>query len=185
MVFSENIKKEVREKSAFQCCICQSVIPDVHHIIPQEEGGSDTIDNAAPLCPNCHRQLGNNPDHRKVIIQARDWWYKVCEKRFSNDSETFEMIREIHKMLQNVQLTNTELDDLKKILKDMNDKNIDNLTDKTKFVTASKVVKASTCSQEEFDDDFTYCFFCKKCGYQYFGWHHRSEKCPDCGSIIE
>jgi 5-methylcytosine-specific restriction endonuclease McrA len=28
---------------------------EIHHIVPLSEGGPDTVDNAAALCPNCHR----------------------------------------------------------------------------------------------------------------------------------
>ncbi|OOY19596.1 hypothetical protein BMI86_13225 [Thioclava sp. DLFJ5-1] len=29
---------------------------EVHHIIPLSEGGMDVLENAAALCPNCHRE---------------------------------------------------------------------------------------------------------------------------------
>lgn len=51
---------------------------DVHHIIPVKDGGDNTETNAAPLCPLCHRQYGNNPDHRKMIRERRDAHYKRC-----------------------------------------------------------------------------------------------------------
>jgi len=40
---------------------------EVHHIISQEEGGSDREENAAPLCPSCHETYGANPQKRKFI----------------------------------------------------------------------------------------------------------------------
>lgn len=30
---------------------------EVHHVIPLAEGGDDTLENAAALCPMCHREL--------------------------------------------------------------------------------------------------------------------------------
>ena len=51
---------------------------DVHHIIPVKDGGDNTETNAAPLCPTCHRQWGNNPDHRKMIADRRDAHYDRC-----------------------------------------------------------------------------------------------------------
>ncbi len=30
---------------------------EVHHIIPLSEGGKDTVENTAALCPNCHREV--------------------------------------------------------------------------------------------------------------------------------
>lgn len=77
MGFSEQVKLEVKRKAAFQCCRCRSMRVEVHHIIPQEHGGSDDIGNAAPLCPSCHAYFGGNPDKRKEITQMRDSWYEM------------------------------------------------------------------------------------------------------------
>lgn len=81
MPFAESLKKEVREKSNYRCCICEQVQIDleVHHIIPESDGGPDTFDNAAPLCPNCHSNLGNDPLKRNRIKEKRDLWYTKCE----------------------------------------------------------------------------------------------------------
>ena len=62
MSFTEKVKLEVKQKSAFNCCRCGNIGVEVHHIIPESGGRSDDIDNAAPLCPNCHSYFGNNPD---------------------------------------------------------------------------------------------------------------------------
>lgn len=41
-----------------RCCLCrQRRQVQVHHIVPTEQGGSDEIDNAIPLCPNCHDEV--------------------------------------------------------------------------------------------------------------------------------
>lgn len=75
MGFSERVKYEVKRQAAFQCCRCHSIGVEVHYIVPREHGGSDDIENAAPLCPSCHAYLGGNPDKRKEIKQIRDSWY--------------------------------------------------------------------------------------------------------------
>jgi len=80
--FSEKIKQEVREKAFFRCCRCQRIGVQVHHIIPQESGGKDDFDNAAPLCAQCHNDFGANPDKRKEIRQMRDFWYKTAEELY-------------------------------------------------------------------------------------------------------
>jgi 5-methylcytosine-specific restriction endonuclease McrA len=44
---------------------------EVHHIIPLAEGGPDTVENAAALCPNCHRACHHGEDadqHRKTLL---------------------------------------------------------------------------------------------------------------------
>ena len=93
MPFSEQIKKKVRRKSHFKCCLCERFEPPlhVHHIIPEEEGGPSIEDNAAALCPNCHSRYGNNPDLRKQIKEKRDFWYEICENRYKNEDLKFSL----------------------------------------------------------------------------------------------
>lgn len=81
MSFSENTKLEAKRRSAFRCCICQHIFVEVHHIIPQEEGGPDTLDNAAPLCGRCHDLFGDNPKKRKQLREMRDYWWDLMKER--------------------------------------------------------------------------------------------------------
>jgi tetratricopeptide (TPR) repeat protein len=40
------------------CAICKlRHAVQLHHIVPREQGGSDDISNAIPLCPNCHNEV--------------------------------------------------------------------------------------------------------------------------------
>jgi hypothetical protein len=40
------------------CAICKHLHKvQVHHIVPREDGGTDDIENAIPLCPNCHDEV--------------------------------------------------------------------------------------------------------------------------------
>jgi hypothetical protein len=66
--------------------LCQAVLVEVHHIVPQADGGSDDEDNAAPLCASCHEIFGANPTKRKFIVEARDAWYDICAKRYAPES---------------------------------------------------------------------------------------------------
>ena len=55
-------KKEavrIAKKMKLSCALCGwNELPcEVHHIIPQEEGGTDDLDNLIYVCPNCHRIL--------------------------------------------------------------------------------------------------------------------------------
>jgi hypothetical protein len=84
MPFSENIKLEAKRRSHFACAVCHQPFVEVHHIIPQEDGGSDDLDNAAPLCARCHDLFGGNPDKRKQLREMRDLWWEICEKRETN-----------------------------------------------------------------------------------------------------
>jgi len=87
MSFPENIRLEVRKKSAFRCCRCHEIGIDIHHIIPQSNGGSDDIENATPLCQNCHDRFGDNVQKRKEITQMRDWWYSVVEEKYGSSEQ--------------------------------------------------------------------------------------------------
>jgi hypothetical protein len=80
MPFNERLKLSVKQKANFTCCWCQERRNkvDVHHIIPESQGGPDTEENSAPLCGSCHDLYGNNPDLRKEIRSRRDHWYEFC-----------------------------------------------------------------------------------------------------------
>jgi len=69
------------------CCLCHTPYVEIHHITPEAEGGANSEDNAAPLCPSCHEILGANSMKRKQIKQARDCWYEICESRYLSDPE--------------------------------------------------------------------------------------------------
>jgi HNH endonuclease len=81
MAFSEEVKSAVRKRAHFRCCACRDLYVEIHHIIPQAEGGHDTEDNAAPLCPSCHERWGANPTKRKFIMEMRDAWYEILQQR--------------------------------------------------------------------------------------------------------
>ena len=51
MGFSDTLKMRVKDKANFTCCWCtdRNNKVEVHHIIPEAEGGPDTEDNAATL----------------------------------------------------------------------------------------------------------------------------------------
>lgn len=87
MAFSDRLIQKVRKQAHFCCCLCHSLWVEVHHIIPQADGGPDTEENAAPLCPSCHEAYGGNPAKRKFIREVRDFWYEICAKRYSSDPQ--------------------------------------------------------------------------------------------------
>jgi hypothetical protein len=93
MAFTDGLKLKVKRKAHFTCCLCKTIGIEVHHIIPQEENGPDTEENAAPLCPSCHETYGANPQKRKFIREARDFWYEICEKRYASDPDKLDEIK--------------------------------------------------------------------------------------------
>ena len=98
MPFSQSIKKDVRKRAWYACCFCKriSFALEIHHIVPAAEGGSDSEDNASPLCANCHRTYGGNPDWRSRIRETRDDWYEKCHELFAPTSDPAEVFRSIH-----------------------------------------------------------------------------------------
>lgn len=78
MPFSEAIKKEAKRRANYRCVICQTAFVEVHHILPEADGGPDTIENAAPLCGGCHQRYGGNPELRKQLREIRDHWWERC-----------------------------------------------------------------------------------------------------------
>lgn len=99
MPFSEAIKLTVKRKAHFACCLCRNVGIELHHIIPQSDGGPDTEDNAAPLCPSCHEAYGANPTKRKFIREARDFWYDVCAERYAGDASRVDALQAVLRAL--------------------------------------------------------------------------------------
>jgi hypothetical protein len=84
MAFPEKLKLQAKQRANFSCVICHQPFVDVHHIVPQSDGGPDSIENAAPLCGSCHDLFGGNPDKRKQIREMRDFWWEVCQKKNTN-----------------------------------------------------------------------------------------------------
>ena len=76
MPFTDAQKHQVRQQANWRCCVCQIFGIDVHHIVPEEDGGASDLDNAAPLCPTHHALLGHNKRWRTHLREARDQWYE-------------------------------------------------------------------------------------------------------------
>jgi hypothetical protein len=58
MGFNQKDAEKLLADTGRRCCICYSLHNvQLHHITPVEEGGTDNIDNAIPLCPNCHDEV--------------------------------------------------------------------------------------------------------------------------------
>ena len=69
---------------------------EIHHIQPKAEDGINTEDNAAPLCPSCHRSFGGNQELRSRVREMRDDWYKKCEVLFTKESRPNEVFNSIY-----------------------------------------------------------------------------------------
>jgi hypothetical protein len=98
MAFSEKVKESVRKKSDHICVWCKDrqKPTDVHHIIPQAQVKDDTEENAALLCPSCHKLVGANPELRKEVRRRRDDLYDEVANGLVNKSfACSERIREL------------------------------------------------------------------------------------------
>ena len=73
------------------CCICHrfcGVKIELDHMVPQADDGSDSYDNAIPVCFECHAEIHSyNPQHpRGRKFQAselraqRDQWLVICKE---------------------------------------------------------------------------------------------------------
>lgn len=79
--FSENDKIKCLLWCDRHCCLCGKACGtniEIHHITPKGEGGSDDIDNAIPLCFDCHSEIEkynkNHPlgtKYKPMEIKAR------------------------------------------------------------------------------------------------------------------
>ncbi len=143
MPFTDAIKQEVRSKAGYACCLCQlpHISLEIHHIIPQEDGGPDTIDNAVALCPTHHADLGGNREKIKRMKETRDWWYQQVEKKYNPREST--LIQQMSKDL----LDPVEgLPDLKEKLKQFIDLRIHEVTALNAPMFVSSIIGTATAS---------------------------------------
>jgi len=185
MAFSEKIKIEVKEKAAFRCCRCLNNIGiDVHHIIPEKNGGTNDFENAAPLCQNCHDQFGDNPSKRKEIRQMRDWWYKIIEKKYSK--QDLNQFNEVNLKLEHIQDgqydQQKDIQELKEMLKNISDEMINGISPSTASSTASSIVNSAMAVK--IGPGIYSNFFCPNCN-TYIGLLIGTDVCPNCKTKIK
>lgn len=136
MAFNESLKKEVRRKSGYTCALCHSnsISIEIHHIIPQEAGGPDTLENAVALCPTCHSDLGNNPEKRTRIKEKRDWWYEIVKSKYP--TKELDLFESLDKKLTDV---SNNLPAIKKDLVEYFESKIGEITVKNAPVAVSSI----------------------------------------------
>ena len=178
MPFNEQIKKDVKKKAAFRCCRCHEIGIEIHHMIPQAEGGLDDIDNAAPLCPNCHTNFGANPEKRKELRQMRDWWYEVVSEKYHDGGEKWKTINELLVEFQkgNARQIGELQEKLDKIHLDMSQ-----VKDEVQESVQHRVNEFITATS--LADKVHANFQCKKCGTS-VGLLIGSNRCPTCQQPI-
>ena len=185
MAFSKELKVRVRRRAAFTCCRCHEIGVEIHHIISQAEGGADSEDNAAPLCPNCHTWFGANREKRNEIRQMRDWWYEVCETKFGTKED--ETARKLDELLREVRRQSASEEERQKATEEI-DRTLKELVNTVGFSksdsaaeVASKVEKVVTATR--LGEGVHANVRCNRCG-TVVGLLVGSNACPTCGAAI-
>lgn len=76
-------KRRIKEEAGFKCAIpnCGTTSPlDIHHIIYQENGGTDDDENLICLCKNCHGRV-----HLNIIPEISIRGFKARLQRVAAD----------------------------------------------------------------------------------------------------
>ncbi len=66
MGFNKKEEEQLLVETGRYCCICKQfkgVKIRVHHIVKPKYGGTNDIDNAIPLCQDCHDDMGYDQEH--------------------------------------------------------------------------------------------------------------------------
>src|SRR5260370_41514222 len=90
MAFLEKEATELLAACHRRCCVCHrfcGVKMELDHMVPAAEGGPDTIDNAIPLCFECHAEVhaynDQHPRGRKVKPEElrlhKQQWLDLCK----------------------------------------------------------------------------------------------------------
>lgn len=93
MPFSEKLRIKVLLWCDRHCCLCKKACGiniEVHHLVPEEDGGKNDIDNAIPLCFDCHSEIPRyNPKH------PRGTKYKIDELKARREQVYEEFTRHL------------------------------------------------------------------------------------------
>ena len=94
-VRDQAISRYVKRRAHGFCQLCEQPAPfkvdgepylEEHHVIPLSEGGSDKIENACALCPNCHtrmHRLNLQTDKEKIykkMAEDEAWMMQMTER---------------------------------------------------------------------------------------------------------
>lgn len=88
MSWSRKVKEDALVACGRYCCICHKfcgIKIELHHIIPQVDGGENTFENCIPLCFDCHADMSsydfNHPKGTKYstneLNKHRENWYET------------------------------------------------------------------------------------------------------------
>jgi HNH endonuclease len=86
--FPRPVKDDLLVKAHRHCCICHKnagTNMEVHHIVPEVDGGDDSPENGIPLCLDCHANVEHyNAQHPRgnkftpeELRKHRDQWFAI------------------------------------------------------------------------------------------------------------
>jgi hypothetical protein len=89
---SDRLRRMMLEESRNRCCICHEYGEvDVHHMVPQAEGGQTIYDNLIVVCPSCHRMCHASCLPARRLQAIKDAWLHYCvsssEDKLQSDVE--------------------------------------------------------------------------------------------------
>lgn len=187
MPFLESVKGKARKLAHYRCVVCHEPFVDVHHIIPESQGGANDLDNAAALCSRCHDYFGNNPDKRKQIRGQRDLWHELCANVYNEeDIRVFEKLNSLYNEMIAMRSEQREyrsiLDEIKATLSGTLSSTasvIDKAESFDDIVTTAGYVTGSRLGENVYAN-----VYCRKCNTR-IGLLVGTDKCPQCGAQIE
>lgn len=101
MAFDSGQVADLLAKCHRRCCICHRFCGfkmETDHMQPTGEGGKDDIDNALPVCFECHAEIHcYNTDHprgrkftERELREHKDQWLNICENNPEIFSQPFQ-----------------------------------------------------------------------------------------------
>ena len=92
----DDVKDAVWHRQNGICLLCKKKdIMHYHHVVPQHEGGSDTMPNIAGLCKQCHSDVHQNPKEKARLSEI----IKGINKKYGALSVLNQSIPYIYKRL--------------------------------------------------------------------------------------
>jgi len=101
MAFNPDQVADLLAKCHRRCCICHRFCGfkmETDHMNPAGDGGNDNIDNALPVCFECHSEIHcyntNHPRGRKFTEKElrthKEQWLKICANNPGIFSQSFQ-----------------------------------------------------------------------------------------------
>lgn len=97
--FPELVKSDVRRQQDWYCADCGMLCQghekpklEIHHVVPDCQGGGNTRENAVGLCPVCHRK-----HDKAAICDGKDFYEVLLEEGRWSDVISLERMAGRHK----------------------------------------------------------------------------------------